>query len=632
MNSNDTFVVSTTSGYFRGEVELLSPSVVSWKGIPYAAAPVGPNRWRSPQPYMNGGSSIVNATRFAPSCIGFNAAVHDFTGSEDCLYLNVWSPAAYFTTSRDMYFPVIVWIVGGGMASADASNPTYTGRLFVSERESVVYVTFSYRVAAYGFYSNFALKSESQAGKGYGNYGIEDQRAVLQWVRANIAAFGGDPFRVTIQGESAGAHSVCYHLVSPPSLGLFQAAILESGSCDSVINEMDPLKKQSLCDAFMAAGASVCPDSSDLSCLRTKLNTSMINRMCLSTGTCTLLSPFLIGPSFDSYNLPNPVLGAFSSAPFPLMELIAQGASASVPILVGFNKDEFALSALLFSDFRNIDAPAYQRMVVEETAGQQQLIDGYMRLLTSMSPLDAAIKLKSEKGVICPARRLAQIYAKRGLPVYVYSFDHVPRHSYFQIFPQLARMVFHSAELPFVFGVPGYLLVTALDADEMQLGSAMRRYWLSFAESLTSTNSVLSATSLSASPSLWPRYTSLSQAVLSFNVTSDSHPLFQVYAGGPSSTDGRCLLWDALVDLGKDWNNVYNSLSSLSPNGGTSSTTQKESTCGNAADSALILGSLSLTLSIMLVLFTVMVITCRRKIFASLVPKQPNVVDQYTRF
>eukprot|EP00762_Andalucia_godoyi_P008428 ANDGO_04674.mRNA.1 Para-nitrobenzyl esterase len=615
-----SLIVATSSGTFRGYLEPQSPRAASWKGIPYAAAPTGPLRWRSPQPYNNLSTTVMSALEFQPPCMGQDLASGTFRGSEDCLYLNVWAPAPPSSPSPSSLLPVVVWIVGGGMTSADITNPTYSGRLYVAERESVVYVTFSYRVSVFGFFSSAALQQENGVGRGNGNWGVEDQRAALQWVKMNIAQFGGDPSRVTLQGESAGAHSVCYHLVSPPSQGLFHAAILESGSCDSITNEMDPVRKQALCDAFVAT-QSICPDPTDLQCLRNSLNTTTIAKMCLQTGSCSLLSPTLIGPALDGFNLPfrSPsLLPPNASAPFALLDLLAQGSSASVPLLIGFNRDEFALSALLFSSFRDIDANGYRQLVLQETGGNGPLAQAYLDLLYTYSPLDAAIKLRSEQGVVCPARRLAQIYASRDLPVYVYSFDHAPRHSLFQALPQLRNMAFHSAELAFVFGIPGYLLVTALDSDEALLGTAMRRYWLSFAESQSSPNAAVSQQAFSSLAQIWPRYTSTSPSVLQLNVTSLQLPLMQV-SQGPPYTEGRCLLWDA-VQFGPVWNAVYNGRNQ-SANGNAAcsvcSTVASDSSNNDDAENrskqALVLGSIALTLSILLALASVLAFVFRSK-------------------
>jgi para-nitrobenzyl esterase len=198
--------------------------IVSFKGIPFAAPPVGASRWKAPQP-VKPWTGVRQASSFATSCMQDASAAKLFNApegvSEDCLYLNVWTPAKSASES----LPVMVWIYGGGFVLGQTSVPLYDGTKLAEK--GVVIVSVSYRVGAFGFLAHPDLSRES--GKGSGNYGLQDQIAGLQWVKANIAKFGGDPNRVTIFGESAGGISVSMLAASPAAKGLFQRAISESG-------------------------------------------------------------------------------------------------------------------------------------------------------------------------------------------------------------------------------------------------------------------------------------------------------------------------------------------------------------------------------------------------------------------
>jgi para-nitrobenzyl esterase len=208
--SADPTLVRIESGELRG-VE--ADGVISFKGIPYAAPPVGPLRWRAAQP-VTPWPGVLDATAFGPSCM----QPDDVRKSEDCLTLNVWRPAA-----APAPVPVMVWIYGGALVHG--STPLYPADALA--RQGVIVVSMNYRMGRLGFFAHPALAAEAP-GEPHGNYGYLDQLAALQWVKRNIASFGGDPDQVTIFGESAGGGSVLAHLVSPMSTGLFQRAILQS--------------------------------------------------------------------------------------------------------------------------------------------------------------------------------------------------------------------------------------------------------------------------------------------------------------------------------------------------------------------------------------------------------------------
>src|SRR5688572_6689168 len=212
--------VKTASGLIAG-VEGSTPGMQVFKGIPFAAPPVGPRRWQPPQPPASW-DGVRQASQFGPRCMQGNGSSKDV--SEDCLYLNVWTAASSPTERR----PVIVWTYGGSLRSGSGSQPDYDGEALA--RKGVVFVTYNYRLGMFGFFSHPELTKESPD-KASGNYGMLDLLATLEWVQRNIAAFGGDPNRVTVMGESAGASLVACLVTSPRARGLFHRAIAQSTGC-----------------------------------------------------------------------------------------------------------------------------------------------------------------------------------------------------------------------------------------------------------------------------------------------------------------------------------------------------------------------------------------------------------------
>jgi para-nitrobenzyl esterase len=213
---------NVTGGRISGAVV---DGIAEFKGIPFAAPPIGALRWKAPQP-VRAWSGVRQSTAFGPACLQEPALANRMAPgvrlSEDCLYLDVWTPAK---TSRER-LPVIAWIYGGGFTGGMTSAPLYDGAHFASK--GVVFVSISYRVGALGFLASPALSRES--GHGSGNYGLLDQIAGLKWIRRNIAKFGGDPSQVTLLGHSAGGFSVSMMAASPLAKGLFRGVISESGA------------------------------------------------------------------------------------------------------------------------------------------------------------------------------------------------------------------------------------------------------------------------------------------------------------------------------------------------------------------------------------------------------------------
>ncbi|CAM3210911.1 carboxylesterase/lipase family protein [Asticcacaulis taihuensis] len=216
VSAQPTPPVSVTGGQISGSD---NGEVRTWFGVPFAAPPVGSLRWQPPQPVVPW-QGVMETTAFSPACRQTVTWISN-PQSEDCLYLNIWAP------EKAEKLPVIVWIHGGGYFGGTGAQPLYDGTRLT--KKGVIVVTINYRLGVFGFLATPELSTESPV-HASGNQGIEDQIAALQWVKANIAAFGGDPDRVTIMGESAGANSVAVLVASPAAKGLFQRAIAESGN------------------------------------------------------------------------------------------------------------------------------------------------------------------------------------------------------------------------------------------------------------------------------------------------------------------------------------------------------------------------------------------------------------------
>jgi para-nitrobenzyl esterase len=424
-------------------------------GIRYAAPPTGPLRWKPPQPAA-AWSGTADATMLGAYCPQLAALGNTpMAGtSEDCLTLNVWTPLASSVAPR----PVMVWIHGGGFTIGSGSDPTYDGQS-LSEATGAVVVTLNYRLGPLGFLAHPALDQEDPTHAASGNYGFEDQRAALAWVKTNIAGFGGDRANVTLFGESAGGISTCLHLVSPASQGLFQRAIIESGPC-GIANGTKAAEEKQGGDFATALG---CTDPTTvLACLRGKTPDQVLLALPGKVG-------LIAGPGVDWFPYADGL-----DLPDQPQKLLDAGSFAKVPVILGTNKNEgtifFALGVMVPDD------TAYQKLMESIFPGQGAAI--LFQYPSKPSPQDAAAEAFGDGAFVCPTRRAARALAKGGASAYLYQFVHPVSTSLFQ-----GLGVFHSSEVPFIFGNP-YIGIT-LDAGEETLSKAMRGYWSTLAASGT---------------------------------------------------------------------------------------------------------------------------------------------------
>ncbi|GFG52124.1 carboxylic ester hydrolase [Mycolicibacterium agri] len=443
----DTSLVRTEAGMVRGVVE---SDHRLFTGIPYAAPPVGSLRFRPPRP-PTPWAGVRDATEPGPRCIQDPGADPEFgrQSDEDCLNLNVWTPA--LTGSPR---PVMVWIHGGSFTGG--SGKMYDARWLVT-RGDIVVVTINYRLGTLGFLAHPALGPPGAVG----NYGLLDQQAALRWVRDNIANFGGDPDRVTVAGESAGGMSVCDHLVAPGSKGLFRAAIIQSAPCGAQADL--PTAERKSIDYAAQAG---CPDPKTAAdCLRSL----PVDKLRKPVTFYNIGEDALPGPVSKSAVLPvDPVTA------------IANNDAARVPVLIGTNRDEFTLFvALQYLRLGVSYTPEHYPELLRDTFGANAAAVEQRYPLSDFGGSTAsAYSAAVTDGVFsCVAERMSDDLARVG-PVYAYEFNDrdapAPEAMRNLPFPVGAS---HSLELRFLFEVGG---ADPLDREQQALSDQMIDYWSQF--------------------------------------------------------------------------------------------------------------------------------------------------------
>jgi para-nitrobenzyl esterase len=428
----DSGVVAGTTGS--------SPEIRAFKGIPFAAPPVGANRWRPPQPVAKW-SGVRPATEYAPRCTQGGpggASANAPPMSEDCLYLNVWTTA----DSADDGRPVMVWLYGGGFFGGAGSEPRYAGDGLA--RKGAVVVTLNYRLGSLGFLAHPELSAEARPNVS-GNYGMLDAVVALQWVQRNIAAFGGDPDNVTVFGESAGANLTGALVASPRAKGLFHRAIAQSGGFMGL-----GLARTGTLARAEEAGVKAFADAGIKSIAEARAKPVAEVFAAIRGG----------GLVVDGYLIPEDLSLTF-----------ANGRQNAVDLLVGSNKDEgtfFQRPGLTAEQFTT---QARQRFGV--------LADGFFKLFPAADDAQASASyLASFSAEAAWAmRKFAELQAKQGNDAYVYYFTRVP--------PTLpdrpSRGATHVAEIPYMFDnlAPP---VPWTDVDR-RLADTMSAYWVNFARS-----------------------------------------------------------------------------------------------------------------------------------------------------
>jgi para-nitrobenzyl esterase len=434
-------VVQTAGGPVQGQP---AGAGCSYMGIPFAAPPVGALRWKPPQPAMPWTSP--RPSQAASGCPQTMSAFGQPSMDEDCLYLNVWMPP-----SPPAKAPVMVFVHGGGFNYGSGTFPLYDGTKLAAAANAIV-VTINYRLGFLGFLANPALRAEDPNHPSAGNYGIEDQIAAFQWVKANAAAFGGDPANMTIFGESAGGTSMFVHLVSPKSQGLFAHMMIESGWAAYGSGAATRTAADQI-GAKLATALGCNDPAMLLSCLRGQSPSAIL------TATPMLAEAYPAVPNIDGYVLPDDP-----------MKLLASGTFNKVPTLVGTNKNEGTL--FVTPPFGNppTDATTFQ-------AEADVLFPGHGAAIAAQYPASSfggsygttAAEALTDGWFVCPARRVARACATAGVGAFRYEFSHAIN------FLIQGLGAFHGSELLFVFG--NSITGATLQANELPLSQEMMAYW-----------------------------------------------------------------------------------------------------------------------------------------------------------
>jgi para-nitrobenzyl esterase len=434
--------VSTRSGKVSG-TQTADGAVTSFKGIPFAAPPLGNLRWKAPQPVVPW-EGVRECKAFGPSPMQRKPApfsmwsreflIPEAPISEDCLYLNVWTGAK----SAEEKWPVLVWIYGGGFSSGGSGCPIYDGEAMA--RKGIIFVSINYRVGPFGFFAHPELTKESDD-KASGNYGLLDQLAALKWVQENIASFGGDPSNVTIAGQSAGSMSVNCLVASPLAKGLFKRAIGESGACFS--------RNQATLEAAEKAGleAAKSVNASSLAELRSKSSEEIMK----------MRGPSM--PIIDGHVLPEQVADIF-----------AAGKQNLVDLLTGWNQDE----GLMFAPVRKADD--YREQV------KRQYGDRAVKMLEFYPATDDAVAAQSQlalsRDTIFGAPNYAWASAEAnaaGKHVFVYRFTRkVPGTGEYAKYG-----AFHTGEVPYAYDNLEFVNRPWEPVDH-DLAKTISTYWANF--------------------------------------------------------------------------------------------------------------------------------------------------------
>ncbi|MFI5098616.1 MAG: carboxylesterase/lipase family protein [Candidatus Acidiferrales bacterium] len=438
-------------------------SVRMFKGIPFAAPPVGDQRWKAPQPAANW-SGVRQADKFGSACLQTNVFgdiyFRDAQPSEDCLTLDIWIPAKPASTK----IPVMVWFYGGGFVAGSASEPRYDGENLA--KKGVIIVNANYRLGVFGFFSYPELSKES-GHNASGNYGLLDQVAALQWVVKNIAAFGGDPRNITIAGESAGSLSVSALMASPLSRNLFQKAIGESGaffpSGPSAGMQLKAVVETEQSGVKFAESVG----AKSLAEMRAKPGDELLQAAAKQN------RGFGFGPNIDGYFLPTNVLTVYT-----------EGAQSHVPLLAGWNADEGKMFVLLAP--QKPTAKSFAELVQARFGDQAADFLKLYPASTDQEALLSAEALGGDDFIAFSTWKWIDMQAKTGnAPVYQYHFEQVPAVKPGAMIGPLPAAVAgsrHACEIEYVFETLKSQAGVPWTDEDFKVSDAMASYWVNFAK------------------------------------------------------------------------------------------------------------------------------------------------------
>ncbi|MBO0929430.1 carboxylesterase/lipase family protein [Fibrella aquatilis] len=457
--------------------------IQTFKGIPFAAPPVGDLRWKAPQP-VQPWTGIRQCNAFGPSPMqGVPAPFGPWSAeflipaapiSEDCLYLNVWTGTAKTTARR----PVLVWIYGGGFGSGGSGAPIYDGE--ATARKGIVFVSINYRVGPFGFFAHPELSGESGRNAS-GNYGLMDQIAALRWVQANIAQFGGDPANVTIAGQSAGSMSVNCLVASPVAKGLFTKAIAESGASFA---RPQPLLKEAEANGLTVMSAM---GASSLAELRAKPAAELLQK---GQGA-------LRGPIVDGYVLPKTVACLF-----------ADGTQNDVALLTGWNEDE----GMAFGPPPT--AADYRQQVEKQYGADAPQLLHYYPATTDAAAATSQMRLSRDVTFGVQNYRWATLQNKLKKPVYVYRFTRkLPATGQYASYG-----AFHTGEVAYAYDNLRFIdhALRLLEPADEALAHDMAAYWANFIKTGNPNGSGLPR---------WPAFAAADKQVMLLGTSRQSQPL-----------------------------------------------------------------------------------------------------------
>jgi para-nitrobenzyl esterase len=495
-------VVPTDKGPVKG---IETQAVKEYLGIPYAAPPVGDLRWRPPQPAQRW-HGPRDATRFGNHCPQPASPFGAASNTEDCLYLNVYTPNNGPGRGHAKHLPVMVWIHGGALAvgESDDYDPT---RLV---KQGVVVVTINYRLGFLGFFAHPALSAESTSHSS-GNYGLMDQQAALRWVKRNVGKFGGDSGNVTIFGQSAGGLSVHAQLASPLAAGLFQRAIVQSGAYATT--------NPSLSDAETKGSAvarSVGCAVQTAVCLRSVAVGTLLARQPTTEGS--------VLPNVDGNVLPQSIKAAIESGQFN-----------RVPVIEGSTHDEFSIFTALYIEFVYGElSPGLYPIVLSvllptigSNAGLGDVLAQYP-LANYPSVGEAITALGTDAVFSCSGHRVAQALSQFA-PTYTYEFNDRNAPQLFVRPASFPYGAYHGSELAYLFDSTTLGGHAPLDPNQESLADAMVRYWTQFART---------GVPNAAGSSQWPAYTAPTDLYQSL-----VPPTPGTEAG--FAADHKCAFWDS---------------------------------------------------------------------------------------
>jgi para-nitrobenzyl esterase len=484
-------LVTVEGGTIRG---VSADGVIAFKGIPFAQPPLGALRWRPPQPVIPW-DGVRDATEFGPNPEQPSPPAGNAM-SEDCLYLNVWRPAA-----ANGPLPVMVWIYGGGLVQGGTS--VYPGQFLA--RKGIVFVSVDYRLGRFGFFAHPALARESPDDL-RGNYGFMDQIAALKWVRRNISAFVGNPSNVTIAGESAGGGSVLVLLTSPLARGLFERAIPQSPGIPTARAGALPMRSLAGAESIAVQYARTFGIDGDGPLALIALRALPAETLCKDLDTYVL--SICGGP--DVPGLSHSIIDGRVVVESPETALRG-GQQAMVPVIVGANSEELGISPVL----------ANQTFFTKEAVfAQFGLLAHQARLLYdpngSISFKELVQRVESDGLMVEPSRHLAEEMAHAGQRAYFYRFSYVP--------PSLRGLFTgapHGKDVFFVFDVQSLFQKEKTAESDTEMGKTVSGYWVNFVKTGDPNGSGLVN---------WPRYDPAAEAVLNFSnegVTVGPDPLRQ---------------------------------------------------------------------------------------------------------